>query len=256
MLGVTTAAGASVAGVLGLIIGSFLNVVAYRLPRGESLSRPASRCPGCDTPIKPYDNVPVLSWLLLRGRCRSCGTSIAWRYPLVELATALLLALTVVVVGPNQDVWLGLAFVLLLVPVTVIDIDFRIIPNKLMILGTVVALAILALTRPGDIPEHLIAALAAGGFLLIAAIAYPGGMGMGDVKLAFVMGLFLCRDVGVAMLAGLLAGSLIGAAVIARKGAKEGRKTAIPFGPFLALGGFVGLLAGEPVVDWYLRTFA
>jgi leader peptidase (prepilin peptidase) / N-methyltransferase len=256
MIGVTTAAGASVAGVLGLIFGSFLNVVAYRLPRGESLARPASRCPGCDAPIKPYDNVPVLSWLALRGRCRSCKAAIAWRYPLVELATALLLALTVVVVGPNEDVWLGLAFVLLLVPVTVIDIDFRIIPNKLMILGTVVALAILALTRPGDIPEHVIAGVAAGGFLLIAAIAYPGGMGMGDVKLAFVMGLFLGRDVGVAMLAGLLAGSLIGAAVIARKGAKEGRKTAIPFGPFLALGGLVGLLAGEPVVDWYLRTFA
>jgi leader peptidase (prepilin peptidase)/N-methyltransferase len=256
MIGVTTAAGASLAGVLGLIFGSFLNVVAYRLPRGESLARPASRCPGCNTPIKPYDNVPVLSWLALRGRCRSCKTAIAWRYPLVELATALLLALTVVVLGANENVWLGLAFVLLLVPVTVIDIDFRIIPNKLMILGTVVALAILALTRPGDIPEQLIAAVAAGGFLLVAAIAYPGGMGMGDVKLAFVMGLFLGRDVGVAMLAGLLAGSLIGAAVMARKGVKQGRKTAIPFGPFLALGGLVGLLAGDPIVDWYLRTFA
>jgi leader peptidase (prepilin peptidase)/N-methyltransferase len=256
MIGVTTAAGASLAGVLGLIFGSFLNVVAYRLPRGESLARPASRCPGCNTPIKPYDNVPVLSWLALRGRCRSCKTAIAWRYPLVELATALLLALTVVVLGANENVWLGLAFVLLLVPVTVIDIDFRIIPNKLMILGTVVALAILALTRPGDIPEHLIAAVAAGGFLLVAAIAYPGGMGMGDVKLAFVMGLFLGRDVGVAMLAGLLAGSLIGAAVMARKGVKQGRKTAIPFGPFLALGGLIGLLAGDPIVDWYLRTFA
>jgi leader peptidase (prepilin peptidase)/N-methyltransferase len=140
--------------------------------------------------------------------------------------------------------------------VTVIDIDFRVIPNKLMLLGTAVALAILALTRPGDIPEHLIAAVAAGGFLLVAAIAYPGGMGMGDVKLAFVMGLFLGRDVAVAMLAGLLAGSLIGAAVMARKGMKQGRKTAIPFGPFLALGGLVGLLAGDPIVDWYLRTFA
>jgi leader peptidase (prepilin peptidase)/N-methyltransferase len=256
MIGVTTAAGASLAGVLGLIFGSFLNVVAYRLPRGESLARPASRCPGCNTPIKPYDNVPVLSWLALRGRCRSCKTAIAWRYPLVELATALLLALTVVVLGANENVWLGLAFVLLLVPVTVIDIDFRIIPNKLMILGTVVALAILALTRPGAIPEHLIAGVAAGGFLLVAAIAYPGGMGMGDVKLAFVMGLFLGRDVGVAMLAGLLAGSLIGAAVMARKGVKQGRKTAIPFGPFLALGGLVGLLAGDPIVDLYLRTFA
>jgi leader peptidase (prepilin peptidase) / N-methyltransferase len=256
MTAVTTAAGASLAGVLGLIFGSFLNVVAYRLPRGESLATPASRCPGCDTPIKPYDNVPLLSWLLLRGRCRSCGEPIAWRYPLVELATAVLLAVTVLVVGANEEVWLGLAFVLLLVPVTVIDIDFRIIPNKLMIAGTVAALVILALTRADDIPEHLIAACAAGGFLLVAAIAYPAGMGMGDVKLAFVMGLFLGRDVGPAMLAGLLAASVVGIAIMARKGAAEGRKTAIPFGPFLALGGIVGLLAGEPIVDWYLRTFA
>jgi leader peptidase (prepilin peptidase) / N-methyltransferase len=256
MVGVTTAAGASLAGLLGLMLGSFLNVVAYRLPRGESLATPASHCPGCDTPIKPYDNVPVLSWLLLRGRCRACGEPIAWRYPLVELATAVLLALTVVVVGANEEVWLGLAFVLLLVPVTVIDIDFRIIPNKLMIAGTVAAPAILALTRPEDIPEHLIAAAAAGGFLLVAAIAYPAGMGMGDVKLAFVMGLFLGREVGVAMLAGLLAGSVIGIAIMAKKGAAAGRKTAIPFGPFLALGALVGLLAGEPIVDWYLRTFA
>jgi leader peptidase (prepilin peptidase) / N-methyltransferase len=256
MIGVTTAAGASVAGVLGLILGSFINVVAYRLPRGESLAIPASRCPGCETPIKPYDNVPVLSWLLLRGRCRSCGASIAWRYPLVELATALLMALTVVVAGANDEVWLGLAFVLLLVPVTVIDIDFRIIPNKLMIAGTIAALVILALTRPGHIPEHLIAAVAAGGFLLVAAVAYPAGMGMGDVKLAFVLGLFLGREVGVAMLAGLMAGSIVGVAIMARKGAAEGRRTAIPFGPFLAFGGLVGLLAGEPIVDWYLRTFA
>jgi leader peptidase (prepilin peptidase)/N-methyltransferase len=255
MIAVTTGAGAALAGAFGLLLGSFLNVVAYRLPRGESLAVPASRCPGCDTPIRPYDNVPVLSWLLLRGRCRSCGTSIAWRYPLVELATALLLALTVVVIGPHEDVWLGLAFVLLLVPVTVIDIDFRIIPNKLMIAGTVAAPAILALTAREDIPEHLIAAVAAGGFLLVALLAYPSGMGMGDVKLAFVMGLFLGRDVGVAMLVALVAGSVVGIAIVARKGAQEGRKTAIPFGPFLALGGVAGLLAGDPVVEWYLRTF-
>ena len=256
MIGVTTGAAAALAGGLGLLLGSFLNVVAYRLPRGESLATPASRCPGCDKPIKPYDNVPVVSWLLLRGRCRSCGTSIAWRYPLVELATAVLMALTVLVVGANEDVWLGLAFVLVLVPVTVIDLDFRIIPNKLMLAGTVAALVILALTQPGEIPEHLIAAFAAGGFLLIAAIAYPAGMGMGDVKLAFVMGLFLGREVGVAMLVALVAGSLVGVVIMARKGTQEGRKTAIPFGPFLALGGIVALLAGEPVVDWYLRTFA
>jgi leader peptidase (prepilin peptidase)/N-methyltransferase len=255
MIAVTTGLGAALAAAFGAVLGSFLNVVAYRLPRGESLVTPSSRCPGCATAIKPYDNVPVLSWLLLHGRCRSCGTRIDWRYPMVELATALLMALVVIVNGPNERVWLGLALVLLLVPVTVIDLDFRIIPNKLMILGTGVALAILALTRPGDVPEHLIAAVAAGGFLLAAALAYPGGMGMGDVKLAFVIGLFLGRDVGLAMLVALVAGSLVGVAIMARKGATEGRKTAIPFGPFLAIGGLAGLLAGDPVVDWYLRTF-
>jgi leader peptidase (prepilin peptidase)/N-methyltransferase len=253
---VTSVAGASLAGGIGLLLGSFLNVVAYRLPRGESLSMPASHCPACNTPIKPYDNIPVVSWIALGGRCRSCKTTIPWRYPLVELGTALLMALTVLVLGPDSDVWLGLAFVLLLVPVTVIDLDHRIIPNKLMLLGTVVALGILALTAPESIPEHLIAGTAAGGFLLIAAIARPGGMGMGDVKLAFVMGLFLGREVGAAILVALVAGSLVGGVIMTRKGARDGRKTAIPFGPFLALGGLVALLAGEPIVDWYLRTFA
>src|SRR5918998_6704747 len=239
MLAVTTGAAAAIAGGLGMLLGSFLNVVAYRLPRNESLVAPASRCPGCETPIKPYDNVPVISWLLLRGRCRACGTAIAWRYPLVELLTGVLMALVVVALGADRDAWLALAFVVLLVPVTVIDLDFRIIPNKLMLLGTVLAPAILALTDPGALPEHAIAAAAAGGFLLAAALASPGGMGMGDVKLAFVMGLFLGRDVGVAMLAALLAGSLVGVAIMARKGQAEGRKTAIPFGPFLALGGLL-----------------
>jgi leader peptidase (prepilin peptidase)/N-methyltransferase len=166
------------------------------------------------------------------------------------------MALTVLVLGADSDAWLGLAFVLLLVPVAVIDLDHRIIPNTLMLLGTVAALGILVLTEPEAIPEHLIAGFAAGGFLLAAALARPGGMGMGDVKLAFVMGLFLGREVGFALLVALVAGSVIGAAIIARKGAREGRKTAIPFGPFLALGGVVGLLAGAPVVDWYLTTFA
>jgi leader peptidase (prepilin peptidase) / N-methyltransferase len=257
MLAVTTGAAAALAGGLGLLLGSFLNVVAYRLPRGESLVAPASRCPGCEAPIKPWDNVPVLSWLLLRGRCRSCGTAIAWRYPLVELATGLLLALVVVVVGTDpEELWLGLAFALLLVPVAVIDIDFRIIPNTLMIAGAVTAVALLVAFDPDALPEHLIAAFAAGGFLLAAALAYPAGMGMGDVKLAFVMGLFLGQEVGVAMLVALVAGSAVGIGVIAVKGSKAGRKTAIPFGPFLALGGLVALLAGEPVIDWYLNTFA
>ena len=252
----TLAYAAVLAGVFGLLLGSFLNVVAYRLPRGESLAYPGSHCPSCDTPIRPYDNVPVLSWLWLRGRCRACHGPISARYPIVEATTAALLVAVVLAKGADRDAWLGLAFVLLLVPVTLIDLDHRIIPNKLMLLGTVVSLAILALTEPGAIPEHLIAAAAAGGFLLVAALAYPAGMGMGDVKLAFVMGLFLGRNVGAAMLVALLAGAVVGAVIIARLGAEKGRKTAIPFGPYLALGGLVGLFAGEPIVDWYLNTFA
>jgi leader peptidase (prepilin peptidase)/N-methyltransferase len=252
----TLAYAAVLAGVFGLLLGSFLNVVAYRLPRGESLAFPGSHCPSCETPIRPWDNVPVLSWLWLKGHCRACRGAISARYPVVEATTAALLVAVVLAKGADRDAWLGLAFVLLLVPVTLIDLDHRIIPNKLMGLGTVVSLSILALTDPGSIPEHLIAAAAAGGFLLVAAVAYPAGMGMGDVKLAAVMGLFLGRDVGAAMLVALVAGSVVGAAIIARKGAAEGRKTAIPFGPYLAFGGLVGLFAGGAVVDWYLTTFA
>ena len=249
------AAGAALAGLLGAVVGSFMNVVAYRLPRGESVVYPGSHCPSCDTPIKAYDNVPVFSWLVLRGRCRSCHNSISARYPVVEAVTAALLVAVVLAKGADSDAWLGLAFVVLLVPVTLIDLDHRIIPNTLMLIGTVVSVALVLLTQPESLTEHLIAGAAAGGFLLIAALAYPAGMGMGDVKLAGVMGLFLGRSVGPAMLVALITGSVVGALIIARKGAKEGRKTAIPFGPYLAFGGLVGLFAGDAMVDWYLDTF-
>ena len=246
----------SYAALIGAIFGSFLNVVAYRLPRGESLSRPRSRCPGCATPIKPYDNVPVLSWLALRGRCRSCRGAIPWRYPLVEAMTGLLCALVVLDKGLDEDALLGLALVLLLIPVTLIDLDHRIIPNRLMLIGAVAAPALVLYAQPDAIAEHLIAAAAAGGFFLLAVLAYPRGVGMGDVKLAAVLGLFLGRAVGPALFVALVSGTLIGAVVIARKGAREGRKTAVPFGPFLALGGVVALFAGDAMVDWYLATFA
>jgi leader peptidase (prepilin peptidase)/N-methyltransferase len=162
----------------------------------------------------------------------------------------------VVAKGADEDALLGLALVLLLVPVVLIDLDHRIIPNKLMLVGAVVAPAILLATASDDLLEHALAALAAGGFFLLAALAYPRGMGMGDVKLAAVLGLFLGRAVGPAIFVALIAGTLVGAAVIARKGAREGRKTAVPFGPFLALGGVVALFAGDAMVDWYLDTFA
>ncbi len=254
-LAMSLAYAAALAGAFGLIIGSFLNVVAYRLPRGESVVFPASHCTSCDTPIKPYDNVPVLSWLVLRGRCRSCHTAISARYPIVEAVTAGLLVAVVLTQGGDADVWLGLAFVVLLVPVTLIDLDHRIIPNTLMLIGTVAAVVILLLTDPSALTEHLIAGVAAGGFLLVAALAYPGGMGMGDVKLAFVMGLFLGRNVAPALLAGFLVGSIVGGAIMAKKGVAAGRKTQVPFGPFLAVGGLVGLFFGDAIVEWYLDSF-
>ena len=170
--------------------------------------------------------------------------------------TGLLCALVVLDKGLDEDALLGLALVLLLVPITLIDLDHRIIPNTLTLTGAIVAPAILALTAPGAIPEHLLAAAAGGGFFLVAVLAYPRGMGMGDVKLAAVLGLFLGRAVGPAVFVALIAGTLVGAAVIARKGAQEGRKTAVPFGPFLALGGVVALFWGDAMVDWYLGTFA
>src|SRR3954471_14309686 len=247
-------AAAAVAAILGALIGSFLNEVAYRLPRHESLLHPGSRCPSCETPVKPYDNVPVLAWLWLRGRCRACGATISWRYPLVEAVTGLLCAAVVLRYGADSDVWLPLAFVILLVPVTLIDLDFHIIPNTLMLIGAVVAVALVLVTKSDDLVEHLIAAAAAGGFFLIAALIYPAGMGMGDVKLAAVLGIYLGRAVAPALFAALIAGSVVGAVMIARHG-PAARKQGIPFGPWLAFGGIVGLLAGDQMVDWYLDSF-
>ena len=240
--------------VLGAIIGSFLNVVVYRLPKRESLVSPPSRCPGCGTPIKPYDNIPVFGWLLLRGRCRGCREPISVRYPVVEALTAALAVSVVLVKHSAQDIVLGLVLIGVLVPVALIDVDHRIIPNKITAPAAIAAVVLGLVLHPSGVLEQLVAGGAAGGFLLIFAIAYPRGMGMGDVKLAAVLGLFLGREVGVALLVGVMAGTIVGAAVMARLGVAEGRKTAVPFGPFLALGGIVALLAGPPIVHWYLHS--
>jgi leader peptidase (prepilin peptidase)/N-methyltransferase len=247
--------GAIIAAFGGLTVGSFLNVVAYRLPRGESLAAPGSHCPSCDTPIRPYDNVPVLSWLLLRGRCRSCREPIAARYPLVELMTAVLAVAVVLVHRDARSIALGLVLIALLVPIALFVLDLRIIPNKLTLPGAIAAIAIGAALGPTHLPEQLIAGAAAGGFFLLALLAYPRGMGMGDVKLAGMLGLFLGRSVAPALFAALIAGTLVGAVVMARLGTAAGRKTAVPFGPFLAFGGVVGELAGSPIVHWYLHNF-
>jgi leader peptidase (prepilin peptidase)/N-methyltransferase len=251
---VPVAFAAAFVGVLGATVGSFLNVVVYRLPRRESLVRPGSHCPGCDTAIKPYDNLPVLGWLLLRGRCRTCAMSISPRYPLVEGITAALAVVVVLTKHSAAEVVLGLVLVGVLVPIALIDLEHRIIPNKITLPAALAAVAIGCALDLRGVPEQLIAGAGAGGFLLFFVLAYPRGMGMGDAKLAAVLGLFLGRSVAVAVLAGVLLGTVVGAAVMARVGVEKGRKTAVPFGPFLAIGGLVGLFAGPEIIHWYLHA--
>jgi leader peptidase (prepilin peptidase) / N-methyltransferase len=246
---------AAIAALFGAVLGSFLNVVIYRLPRGESLSHPPSRCPSCGSPVKPYDNIPIVSWLILRGRCRSCGAPISPRYPLVEALTAVLMALVPICLGVDDEIWIGFALVLILVPLTFIDIDHRILPNKITYPAVPLAIVLVAVFETDALPEHLIAGAAAFAFLFAAAWFYPKGMGVGDVKLAGVMGLYLGRNVAPALLVAFLLGTVVGIGVMARKGVREGRKTAIPFGPFLAAGALVGLYFGDDMVDWYLDSF-
>jgi leader peptidase (prepilin peptidase) / N-methyltransferase len=245
---------AAFAAVLGAVIGSFLNVVAYRLPRRESLVSPGSRCPSCGTAIKAYDNIPVLGWLLLRGRCRACGDAISARYPAIEALVAALAVAVVLVRHSGHDIALGLVLVAILVAVALIDLEHRIIPNKITLPAAIAALGIGLVTRPSGVEEQLIAGAAAGGFLLLFALLYPRGMGMGDVKLAAVLGLFLGRSVAVAVLVAVIAGTIVGAAIMARVGVEQGRKTAVPFGTFLGFGGVVAVLAGPSLVHWYLHS--
>jgi len=243
---------AAISFMLGLVAGSFVSAVAHRVPRGISIAGPRSQCPSCGATIAAYDNVPVLSWLLLRGRARCCGAPIPIRYPLTELGLGLLFAATVLVYRDEPaEAAIGLIFVTMLTAITLTDLEQRIIPNKILLVGAVLCLAIAAATDPAGLPERAIAALAAGGLLFGVALAYPQGMGLGDVKLTATMGLFLGRAVAPAILIALLAGSAVGLAMIARHGSKA-RKMAIPFGPFLALGGVAGLLVGDQLIDLYL----
>jgi leader peptidase (prepilin peptidase)/N-methyltransferase len=249
-------AAAAAFAVLGLLIGSFAGVIAHRLPIGESFVTGRSRCDSCGEPVAAYDNIPVVSWLMLRGRCRHCGASIPARYPLIEAGMGAAFAAVYLVLEDQgaAEVALGLVFVTTLAIVTLTDLEDRIIPNTVLIAATVVGLAIVVAFLSDQLAERLIAAAAAGGGLLLVALAYPRGMGMGDVKLAGVMGLYLGSAVAPALLIGFLTGSILGIALIARHGA-EARKQAVPFGPFLALGGLIGLLAGDEMVDWYTNTF-
>jgi leader peptidase (prepilin peptidase) / N-methyltransferase len=235
--------------VPGLALGSFLNVVAARVPLGRSIVRPPSACMSCGTRIAWYDNVPLLSYALLRGHCRSCGAAISLRYPLVELVTALLLASCVWRFGLTAYAAVAALFCATLVAVAVIDLEHRIVPNRLVLPAAAIVLA--ARTDLDPSIEWLVAAVAAAIVLFAAVLAYPNGLGMGDVKLALLLGAMLGRTVPVALFIAVLAALVPSAVVLARYGSSA-RKMPIPFAPLLALGGLVALFAGRTLLEAYL----
>ena len=235
----------------GLALGSFLNVVAARVPRRASIVTPASACMECGTAIAWRDNIPLLSWVLLRGRCRHCGTRISPLYPGVELATALLVAGCVLDFGLSGRMVVASVFCAVLVAVTATDLTHRIIPNRIVLPAAVVILVAQTALEPS--PQWTLGALGASGFLFVAVLAYPAGMGMGDVKLALVMGAALGKTVPVALMLGMLA-ALVPAAILLARHGSAARKMGIPFGPFLALGSVVALFFGEQIVDAYLEA--
>ena len=240
----------------GATLGSFISVVAHRIPRGESFARGRSRCPHCGHTVAAYDNVPIASWLLLRGRCRSCSQRISARYPAAEVGLGTLYAATLLALGTGDGAELALGLVLctVLVAVTFTDLELRIVPNQIVAAGAVLALVIAAVGDPASMPERLIAGAGAGLFMLVVALAYPRGMGMGDVKLAGMMGLFLGSSVVPALAIGFASGAAVGIALIAMHGS-EARKRAVPFAPFLALGGVLALWFGDSIISWYTSSF-
>ncbi|GAB4252337.1 MAG: A24 family peptidase [Thermoleophilia bacterium] len=238
----------------GLVIGSFLNVVISRLPAGESLVRPASRCPNCGHPVRYRDNIPLLGWVMLRGRCRDCREPISARYPLVEAVTASLFLLTYLVVGAGPELLLGWAFLSVLVVVAFIDLDHYIIPNRIVIPAALVGLVVSVALHPERWWEFPVAGLAAAGFLAVIGLIWPGGMGFGDVKMALMMGTVLGRLVLVALFLAFLFGGLTGLILLGLR--LKDRKDRIPFGPYLALGAGMGFLAGEQMLKAYLRLYS
>jgi leader peptidase (prepilin peptidase)/N-methyltransferase len=241
--------------LLGLIAGSFLSVVAHRVPIGESIVAPRSRCPSCGTQIAAYDNVPLFSYLALRGRFRPCEASEPPTYPLLEIGhAAVFVGILLRYPDDGIAIALGACLAATLAAITLTDLEHRLIPNRILLVSAVLAVALLVLGDRDAIPEHLIAAAIAFAVLFLVALAYPRGMGMGDVKLAGVMGLYLGKAVAPALLIGFAAGALFGLGLIAAHGAGA-RKQAVPFGPFLALGGIVAIFCGAEIVDWYTDTF-
>jgi leader peptidase (prepilin peptidase)/N-methyltransferase len=235
-----------------LALGSFLNVVAARVPARRSIVRPPSSCGACGHEIGWRDNVPVLSWVLLRGRCRHCSSRISAVYPLVEAGTAVLAVACVAVFGPTAYATLAVGFCAVLVTLSVIDVQHRIVPNRIVLPAAGVTLVAHTLIDPS--PEWVLGAVGASGFLFLAVLAYPKGLGMGDVKLALLLGAMLGATVSVALLLGFLA-ALVPAVVLFARHGTAARKMAVPLVPFLSLGAVIALFLGERMLDTYLQLF-
>lgn len=240
---------------VGAIVGSFLNVCASRLPKGRSLWMPGSACPACASPIRWYDNIPVLSFLLLRGRCRDCAGRIAWRYPIVEMTTALLFAGAYLRIGWRADLVLALLFLCVLVVITAIDIEHQLIPDRVTLPGIVAGFAGSVATGRGSWSEPLVGILLGGGVFFVIILLSGGGMGGGDMKLGAMIGAFLGWKLLLpALFLAVFLGGVVAAALLAA--GRKGRKDPIPFGPFLAFGAAVSLFWGGGIVQWYLSGFA
>ena len=252
--------------LMGLIVGSFCNVCIHRIPRGENVVVPRSHCPNCQSLIKAYDNIPLLSFLFLKAQCRSCGHRISWQYPVVELLTGVLFALTVFSFGITWHTVLPLAFVTALVIVTFIDLEHQIVPDVITLPGIAIALAwsvlsffVSAHQTPGGFSppaplEALLGTLVGGGLLYLVAVVSRGGMGGGDIKLTAMIGALLgWQQVLLTIFLGTLSGSVV--ALLFLASGKKGRKDPMPFGPFLALGAVLALFWGEEIIVGYFRLF-
>jgi leader peptidase (prepilin peptidase) / N-methyltransferase len=253
--------GLTLLGVLGLVIGSFLNVVIWRVPRGESIVAPPSHCPGCDRPIRPADNIPLISWLVLRGRCRHCQTSISPRYPAVELLTGVLFVVFGVRFGLHADLAAYLYLAAVGIALAAIDLDHKRLPDPLTLPSYPVGLALLGLAAATGGGSHayvraLIAMAALFGFYAFVWFVYPAGMGLGDVKLSGVVGLYLgwlgWGQLVVGAFAAFLVGAVVSVSVVVARGGD--RKTQVPFGPFMLIGVLIGIYAGHPLAHAYTHS--
>jgi leader peptidase (prepilin peptidase) / N-methyltransferase len=233
------------------VVGSFLNVVIHRVPIRQSLAWPSSRCPSCGERIKSFDNLPVLAYLMLRGRCRSCKARISPRYPLVEALTGLLFALAAYEFGLSLALAWALVLISVLVALAGIDLEHRLLPNAIVVPAAVVGFSLSAVVDPDGWWIYLISAVAVAAGLFALALVYPGGMGMGDVKMGGMLGAFLGPYAALAVFIGALAGALVGGGLMVTGGIERG--SALPFGVFLALAGVFTLFLGQDVWGWYLR---